>query len=732
MNDMHQHKINQLINLPESIQDRTYTQEEIISALESTHDLLQFNLERNLCLQTLCLISELNIEDQFTLSILDECYSASRIFHYRDMQKTINADHFQPYSSLVNDFAKSLYTLPSGTTLTKEQFELYYDIIENKRVVVSAPKSFGKSRIFKELLLNSDYKNVAIIIPTLALLSETFASIKSEESLSHLNIITNTKQEFIDGSNVVIFTPERMNTYLDVYKELKFDFFVMDEVYKIFNEEDERSHVFTDCLYHMKDRSPNFYLIGPYFDKFSERFLQETNSHFVQYKVNIVQQRVYDITDIKVGDEFIFEGGSIIKRVTPEINLRNLLKTLPDQSLIYTYRKDTCESRAKQLAKVLPDSKKEWCTELIDYISENISSKWSLISFLKKGCSFHHAGIPKYIQIEIVDAFNKGLIKNLFCTTTLIEGVNTAAKNVVITSSKKGTADLTGFDIKNIKGRAGRFGKHFVGNVFLLDTVPEDTNLPCIDFSYYDNENLTPEANISIKKKDLTEKQKLQRKNIELELNKEKIPLHIIRKNKFVSIERQLDLAKRLKDKKLRQNILFSGNLPKKEQLGEILDLIFENLFNEQERTSRSFTKGKLIRLTKYYVYKSPSIKELIKEWTDSKNPDTKIRNTFTLLASYFEFALPKYLATFEALFNHINSSQISLTYLITVLEFGYADDHCIALKEAGVPQSLISKVERWFKGCEDIEQIRRRLRMNPGLLDALSVFEQTMIQRYI
>ena len=54
-------------------------------------------------------------------------------------------------------------------------------------------------------------------------------------------------------------------------------------------------------------------------------------------------------------------------------------------------------------------------------------------------------------------------------TTTITEGVNTSAKNMVILHAQKGHKKLKKFDAQNIAGRAGRFLEHYSGNVIMLD-----------------------------------------------------------------------------------------------------------------------------------------------------------------------------------------------------------------------------------------------------------------------
>lgn len=61
-----------------------------------------------------------------------------------------------------------------------------------------------------------------------------------------------------------------------------------------------------------------------------------------------------------------------------------------------------------------------------------------------------------------------GVLKAITSTTTITEGVNTSAKNLIVTLNKKGRKELKRFDAKNIAGRAGRFEKHYSGRIISI------------------------------------------------------------------------------------------------------------------------------------------------------------------------------------------------------------------------------------------------------------------------
>ncbi|MEK5760589.1 helicase, partial [Acinetobacter variabilis] len=72
-------------------------------------------------------------------------------------------------------------------------------------------------------------------------------------------------------------------------------------------------------------------------------------------------------------------------------------------------------------------------------------------------------------------------INILICTSTLIEGVNTNGKNVVIYDdciTRKTKLDM--FTFNNIAGRSGRMFEHYVGNVYIFGRKPQ-AELPYID-----------------------------------------------------------------------------------------------------------------------------------------------------------------------------------------------------------------------------------------------------------
>lgn len=72
-------------------------------------------------------------------------------------------------------------------------------------------------------------------------------------------------------------------------------------------------------------------------------------------------------------------------------------------------------------------------------------------------------------------AIVKKEVMNVVCTTTLLQGVNMPAQNVIIRNphlylkKSDGAAELSNYEMANLRGRVGRLLKDFIGRTYVLD-----------------------------------------------------------------------------------------------------------------------------------------------------------------------------------------------------------------------------------------------------------------------
>lgn len=99
-----------------------------------------------------------------------------------------------------------------------------------------------------------------------------------------------------------------------------------------------------------------------------------------------------------------------------------------------------------------------------------------MADLLSKGVAFHVGYLTASIRLRIEDAFKNHIITTLFCTSTLIEGVNLPADNLFITSFKNGRNNLDNVSFRNLIGRVGRIDHSMFGNVFMVCLKTSENN----------------------------------------------------------------------------------------------------------------------------------------------------------------------------------------------------------------------------------------------------------------
>lgn len=121
---------------------------------------------------------------------------------------------------------------------TQQDMIDFYQSLKQKRMLVSAPTSYGKTFIMREILyLNYQrYRNVLLVFPTVALLRENaikMDELNREKEMGY-HVVKSIDNE-IDGEqrNIFVFTPERTLQLLANYPDIEIDFFSMMKCIKL-------------------------------------------------------------------------------------------------------------------------------------------------------------------------------------------------------------------------------------------------------------------------------------------------------------------------------------------------------------------------------------------------------------------------------------------------------------------------------------------------------------------
>jgi superfamily II RNA helicase len=135
-----------------------------------------------------------------------------------------------------------------------------------------------------------------------------------------------------------------------------------------------------------------------------------------------------------------------------------------DSKVPYTIRRE-CE----QIIRKLPNYQEY--LHLPEYVN--------LVSLLEKGIGIHHAGMMSILREIVEILFARGMIKMLFCTTSVAIGLNLPVKTAIFTDIVKHDGDsltiLHGHEYTQAAGRAGRLGLDSVGHVIHLNNLFRNT-----------------------------------------------------------------------------------------------------------------------------------------------------------------------------------------------------------------------------------------------------------------
>ena len=369
-------------------------------------------------------------------------------------------------------------------TLHSAQSHVLKRLLLGENIAVSAPTSFGKSFIVDAFIAIRKPENVIIIVPTIALADETRRRI--EHKFSHYYKIITTTDATIAERNIFIFPQERSFAYLG--KLSKIDMLIVDEFYKASSMfDDDRSSSLLSAIIELGKISRQKYYLAPNIHNIADnvftqgmQFMRLTDFKTVITKAARTYEKRKNGENI---DEF------------KKKHLVNILQNNKSKTLIYA----GSYSNINKVSGILADnlSKKE--TSLLNNFKEwltiNYGKSFSLCQLSERGIGVHNGKMHRalsQIQVKLFEC-NDGL-DTIISTSSIIEGVNTQAEQVIVWSNKNGSHKFDYFTYRNIIGRAGRMFKYFVGKVYLLEEPPvqENTTLT-IDFPADVTESLDSE-----------------------------------------------------------------------------------------------------------------------------------------------------------------------------------------------------------------------------------------------
>lgn len=423
--------------------------------------------------------------------------------------------------SVLNQFAVTIAQLKNEIKvgdriflLSDFQKSIWQSIDQNQLLGISAPTSAGKSFLILlkaiDLIIKKD-GIVIYVVPTLSLVSQVmsdFRKMLDDFEISDYSLDTTYNSTSATQKSIYILTQEKA---IAAFAQSETPFgevrlLVIDEIQnveKVADSDDQRSKVLYDLMIELRNTSDIDHIIisGPRIikiDKLGETIFginsdkKETDASPVlnltysiskkkaKYYFNVYSDLLDNIQQVEITRTETIQGYG---KVQYNDNYLGYLSTFlkgfgeSDCNLIFSPTSPICSKMASFIAGDKIITSTDYLNSLSDFISNTIHPKFTLVDTIKKGVAYHHGKLPFHVRLLIEDGIKQKEIKTIVCTTTLLQGVNLPVQNIIIrnpnlfTRKLENSSKLSNYEIANLRGRAGRLLKDFIGRTFILDEL---------------------------------------------------------------------------------------------------------------------------------------------------------------------------------------------------------------------------------------------------------------------
>lgn len=372
---------------------------------------------------------------------------------------------------------------------------LVYRGMDKKFFSYSGPTSMGKSFVvqtyIQEQVKNGSTENYAILVPTKALINEAKSNLIGalQRVLNEKNyrVVTAAGDLVLQQEHHFIFvmTPERLHHMMIERKNIHIDFLFIDEAHKISARGGRSTYYFKIMTQLRKmQQLPTIVLASPNIPNPEVYLKIIPGCEFGE--MNKLASKFAPVCQFKYYLDIPSRKGYFFNDYTKE---RELCYTIPEgsqlsdivkivgkdgQSLVYCSSRKSVLENAVRYAKNFKPKNDANLNALAAEIRSEVHDDCYLADLIVRGVAYHVGYLPANIRLRIERSFENGDLRTIFCTSTLIEGVNLPADNLFITSYKNGQSNMDEVEFRNLIGRVGRIKYNLYGNVVL---VREDDKL---------------------------------------------------------------------------------------------------------------------------------------------------------------------------------------------------------------------------------------------------------------
>ena len=556
-----------------------------------------------------------------------------------------------------------------------EQAAIFYRLLDGESIILSAPTSFGKSVILDALVASGEWNNLVVIVPTVALIDEVRRRLVS---FAHrYTLITHPSQE-PGEHNIYVLTQER---FLELPAEPDVDLFMIDEFYKLgsHNPDDQRMSMLNIAWNRLRSTGAQYYLTGPNVDSLSAALDGDLRDSLF----------VSDYRTVAVD----VEDRSFVPDEEKIADLASRWSGLEGSTLLFVSAPARAERTAVEVAQF--DAMREpthFAAEVAEWLAGNFHPAWRIVEALRRGVGTHTGPMPRSLQRIMIRLFADADVSALICTTTLIEGVNTSAKNVIIYDKKIDRRPIDYFTFSNVRGRAGRMANHYIGRVITYMSPPEEEPME-VDIPIDTQSPNAPLSSIvQLPEKNLSRESRSRLRDV---LSQSDISIETIKANRGFDPILQVEAARILRaDKTLRVSFAWSG-YPTNDQARRILEFGFGNLLASGQR--RGMNINRLWGMINAVRDAQGNLQGLVNRQFAYKFPNEDlsdvVANVLSFQRNWMGFTIPSLLRATQRIYNEIADSLEeplgNYEFYVSQIESLFLAPSLLDLDEYGLPLPL-------------------------------------------
>lgn len=614
----------------------------------------------------------------------------------------------------------------SETIFHRIQSQVFHRLVEGENVILSAPTSFGKSVIIDALVQTGRYSNFVLVVPTIALLDETRRRLSR---FRDYKIVTHPNQD-LSERNILVMTQERL---LAIPRLPPVDFFFIDEFYKLADEKDgrlePRASMLNQAFLRLTKTGAQFYFAGPVVEGLAAALPANLRASFIRTDFSTVAA---DTVRVRASndDERLAKVGELVgESCEPTLiycqspaKTRKVLRTLIE-----------IRSENPKTDRGLPDAA-EW-------IEENYHAEWIVAKALRAGVGVHHGRLPRWLAQRMVQGFEDGNLDTLVCTNSLIEGVNTRAKRIIILDRKVANRAYNYFTFANIRGRVGRMFKHFVGEIVLFHDAPS-REFPEIDIPGVSQSDVAPGSLlVQIDEGDWSDET---RDKVSPIIEEAGIDLSVLRELKGVEPEAAAELAKHLRTlpPARLESLQWSTSYPNWSELTAVCELIWDFIPPSYHVGRGAYSAQQLAYQINQASQVEGRMKDIIAGFVENPSAedssvDEKIESAFDFARYWLDHNFPTALRALDIIASEVLKERRmqpgSFDGFAARVESMFSAPHLTTLEEYGLPLEISRQLVRGFGHSRSLdEMLETVVAMRAAETAPLTGFERSLLAEVV